>query len=47
VVALVATLTDLLGRIIGEEMAVQLVERTSAPSLQARPSIERRGGRDG
>ena len=47
VVALVATLTDLLGRIIGEEMAVQLVERTSPPSPQARSSVERRGGRDG
>lgn len=32
VVALVATLTELLGRIIGEEMAVQLVERTGTPS---------------
>ena len=41
VVALVTTLTELLGRIIGEEMAVQLVERTGTPSTDSR------GGRDG
>ena len=42
VVALVATLTELLGRIIGEEMAVQLVEETS---LRTGSTADSRGGR--
>lgn len=47
VVALVATLTELLGRIIGEEMAVQLVERTGATSWRSGSSADSRGGRNG
>lgn len=47
VVALVATLTELLGRIIGEEMAVQLVDRTGTSSPRTGSSTESRGGRNG
>jgi hypothetical protein len=47
VVALVTTLTDLLGRIIGEEMAVQLVEWTATSSPRTESSTESRGGRNG
>ena len=39
-VALVATLIDLLGRIIGEEMAVRLVEQTGIPSPRGVVNIE-------
>ena len=35
VVALVTTLTELLGRIIGEEAAIQLVERAGTPGRSA------------
>jgi len=47
IVALVAALIDLLGRIVGEEMAVRLVEQAGSPSPRGnlRPEIE--GGRDG
>ncbi len=46
IVALVATLTELLGRIIGEEMALQLVEQAGTPGPAAGSSTERRGGRN-
>ena len=46
-VDLVATLTELLGRIIGEEMAMQLVEQTGAPGPRAGSPKDKRGGRDG
>ena len=50
-VALVAALVELLGRIIGEEMAVRLVEQTgierARPSPRGVVSTESRGGRDG
>jgi len=50
-VALVAALVELLGRIIGEEMAVRLVEqigieRDGAPSPRGIVSTESKGGRD-
>jgi hypothetical protein len=46
-VALVATLTELLGRIVGEEMAVRLVEQTGAPSPRGVVSTEPKGDRNG
>ena len=55
-VALVAGLGELLGRIIGEEMALRLVEQTSMPTSRGREkdrpsprgvvSIQLKGGRD-
>jgi hypothetical protein len=53
-VALVAALVELLGRIIGEEMAVRLVEQISmksetegeTPSPRGAVSTESKGGRD-
>jgi hypothetical protein len=51
-VALVAALVELLGRIIGEEMAVRLVEQigiereTETPSPRGVVSTESKGGRD-
>jgi hypothetical protein len=55
-VALVSRLVDLLGRIIGEEMALRLVEQTGTPSGREREkvrpsprgvvSIESKGARD-
>jgi hypothetical protein len=47
VIAVLATLIDLLGRIIGEEMAVRLVEQAGEPSSRAESSIRRQGGRHG
>jgi hypothetical protein len=47
VVGLVATLIDLLGRIVGEEMAVQLVEQTGIPRPRGVVTTEMEGQRDG
>jgi hypothetical protein len=47
IIAVVATLIELLGRIIGVEMAVRLVEQTAAPSPREESSIGREGGRHG
>ena len=46
-VALVAALIEFLGRIIGEEMAVRLVEQIGVPSPRGVVSAETGGGRDG
>jgi hypothetical protein len=46
-VTLLATLIDLLGRIIGEEMAVQLLERARTPSRRTVPGTEMQVDRDG
>jgi len=46
-VAAVAALIDLLGRIIGEDMALRLVEQTGTPSPRGIVSIESKGGRNG
>jgi hypothetical protein len=46
-VALVTALIELLGRIIGEEMAVRLVEQIGIPSSPGVVSTEPEGGRDG
>jgi transcriptional regulator GlxA family with amidase domain len=46
-VAWVAVMMDLLGRIIGEETAVRLVEQTAIPSPRGVVSTESEGGRDG
>ncbi len=46
-VALVAALIDLLGGVIGAEMAMRLVEQTGIPSPRGVVSNEARGGRDG
>lgn len=46
-VALLSTMTGLLGRIIGEEMAVRLVEQVDIPSPRGAVSSELNGGRDG
>jgi hypothetical protein len=45
--ALVAALIDLLGRIVGEEMAVRLVEQAGMPSPRGVVSTETQGERDG
>jgi hypothetical protein len=45
-VALVATLIEVLGRMVGEEMAVRLVEQTGNPSPRGVVSNEPEGGRD-
>lgn len=45
-VALVAELVELLGRIIGAEMAVQLVDQVSIPSPRGVVSTRIQGGRD-
>jgi hypothetical protein len=47
IVAVVATVIDLLGRIVGEEMAVELVNQMGAASPRRASSIETGGGRDG
>jgi hypothetical protein len=47
IVSVVATLIDLLGRIIGEELAVRLVEQTGAPSPHGESSIRKQGRRHG
>jgi hypothetical protein len=44
-VALVAAMTDLLGRIIGEEMAVRLIERMVIPETES--GMESQGDRNG
>jgi hypothetical protein len=46
-VALIATLIELLGNIIGEEMAMRLVEQTGMPSPRALAGNQARGGRNG
>ena len=46
-VALVAALIELLGRIIGEEMAVRLVEQIGTPSPREVAGAEIQGGPDG
>lgn len=46
-VALVTTLIELLGRIIGEDMAMHLVEQNIIPSPRGHVSTESKGGRDG
>jgi len=46
-VALVSAVTELLGRIIGEEMAVRLVEQVGAPSPPEVVNIKRKAGHDG
>lgn len=46
-VALVAALIELLGRIVGEEMAVHLVGQVGMPSPRGVLSTEPEGGRDG
>lgn len=46
-VALIAALVDLLGRIIGEAMAIQLVEQIGVPSARGIVSTEVSGGSDG
>jgi hypothetical protein len=45
-VALVATLIELLGRMVGEEMAVRLVEQTGKPSKRGVESTVPEGQRD-
>jgi hypothetical protein len=46
-ITVIATLIELLGRIIGEEMAVRLVEQTGAPSPREELSIPRQRGGHG
>ncbi len=47
VVGLLATLIDLLGRTIGEEMAVHLMEQAGMPSPRGTVTTEMKGQRDG
>jgi hypothetical protein len=46
-VAIVAALIELLGRIIGEEMSVRLVEQIGLPSPRAVAGTEPKGARNG
>lgn len=46
-IAMIATLIDLLGRIIGEDMAVELVKQAVVSDSRGDPSGETGGGRDG
>ena len=46
-VALLAALIELLGRIVGEEIAVRLVEQTGTPGPGEVTSTRTEGGRDG
>jgi hypothetical protein len=46
-ITVIATLIELLGRIIGEDMAVRLVEQTGAPSPREELSIPRQRGHHG
>jgi hypothetical protein len=46
-VALVAAVIELLGRIIGDEMALRLVEQMGIPSRREVVSADPAGGRDG
>jgi len=46
-VAVVATMIDLLGRIVGEEMAVRLVEQTEPTSVRASAVSETEGRQHG
>lgn len=46
-VAWAAAMMDVLGRIIGQETAVRLVEETALPSTRGAVSTELEGGRDG
>jgi hypothetical protein len=47
IVAWLAAMMDLLGRIIGQETAVRLVEQTAIPTPRGVVSTESEGGRDG
>lgn len=47
IVALLATLIELLGRVIGEELVVQLLEQAGTPSRRRAPSIAMQGDRNG
>ncbi len=47
IVTLIATLSGLLGRIVGEEMAVRLVEQAGRARIPEGANSERRGGGDG
>jgi hypothetical protein len=47
IVALVAMVIVLLGRIVGEEMAVELVKQVGTPSPRRASNNETEGGRDG
>jgi hypothetical protein len=47
IVALVATVIDLLSRIVGEEMAVELVKQAVATSPSGASNTGTEGGRDG
>ena len=47
IISVIATLIDLLGRIIGEELAVRLVEQTGAPGPRGQSSIRKQGERHG
>jgi hypothetical protein len=46
-VALIATMIDVLGRAVGEDMAVRFVEQTGTPSPRGVVSTESRGRPDG
>jgi hypothetical protein len=46
-VTLVTVLIDLLGRIVGEEMAIRLVEQSGKPSPRGAAGPVAEGGRDG
>jgi hypothetical protein len=46
-ITVIATLIDLLGRVVGEEMAVKMVEQTGAPRPHAASSSPGQGGRHG
>ncbi|MEO8635522.1 MAG: hypothetical protein ABI587_09640 [Gemmatimonadales bacterium] len=47
IVTLVTVLIELLGRIIGEDMAVRLVEQTSVPGVRKGAAVAASGGTNG
>jgi ABC-type phosphate transport system permease subunit len=46
-VSLIAALIELLGRVVGEEMAVQLIVQAGAGRPSGVSSNDEKGGRDG
>jgi len=46
-IAMVTALIELLGRIIGEEMSIRLVDQIGAPGIQGGENIKGKAARDG
>lgn len=46
-IAMVTALIELLGRIIGDEMAIRLVDQIGAPGMQGGENLKGKAARDG